>query len=115
MRPDGSFPLEVERGRGALSNQSRNIGFLVYAADIAASAGAPAPRIRVLGPGALRALGLVAPMLRELSGTSYQFTAPFVVDASATVDRVGWGAQDWDETVGRVVHAARAATTAGAR
>lgn len=39
MRPDGSFPLEVERGRGALNNQSRNIGFLVYAADIAASDG----------------------------------------------------------------------------
>lgn len=39
MRADGSFPLEVERGRGALSNQSRNIGFLVYGADVAASAG----------------------------------------------------------------------------
>lgn len=39
MRPDGSFPLEVERGRGALQNQSRNIGFIVYASDIAASKG----------------------------------------------------------------------------
>jgi hypothetical protein len=39
MRPDGSFPLEVERGRGALDNQSRNVGFLVYAADIAESNG----------------------------------------------------------------------------
>ena len=39
MRPDGSFPLEVERGRGALQNQSRNIGFIVYASDIAVSKG----------------------------------------------------------------------------
>ena len=39
MRADGSFPAEVDRGRGALQNQSRNIAFLVYAAEIASSQG----------------------------------------------------------------------------
>ena len=39
MRADGSFPLETDRGRGALQNQSRNIAFLLYAAEIAASQG----------------------------------------------------------------------------
>jgi len=39
MRPDGSFPLETDRGTGALQNQSRNIAFLLYAAQIAESQG----------------------------------------------------------------------------
>ncbi|MFT3972564.1 MAG: alginate lyase family protein [Amaricoccus sp.] len=39
MRPDGSFPLETDRGLGALQNQSRNIAFLLYSAEIAASQG----------------------------------------------------------------------------
>ena len=76
---------------------------------------ARAPRVRVLGPRAMRAVGLVAPMVRELSGTAYQFTAPFVVDDSATVSHVGWGPEDWDDTVRRVVEAARTTVGAGAR
>ncbi len=82
--------------------------------DIAAAAGAPAPTVRVLGPRALRAVGLFSPMVRELAGTAYQFTDPFVVDHSATVDHVGWQPQEWSETVARVVREARPAT-AGAR
>ena len=62
----------------------------------------------MLGPRVLRASGVFVPMLRELSGTAYQFTAPFVIDHSDTVNRFGWGAQDWEETLGRVVEAARA-------
>lgn len=83
--------------------------------DIATAAGARAPRVRVLGPRAMRAVGLVAPMVRELSGTAYQFTAPFVVDDSATVSHVGWGPEHWDDTVRRVVEAARSTVGAGAR
>ena len=82
--------------------------------DIAAAAGMPAPRVRVLGPRALAAAGIFSPMLRELAGTSYQFTAPFVVDHSATVRHVGWQPQEWSETVARVVADART-ETAGAR
>ncbi len=83
--------------------------------DIASAAGMPAPTVSVLRPWAMRTLGLVVPMLRELSGTAYQFTAPFVVDDSATRDVVGWGPQPWDETVARVVEDARAVATTGAR
>lgn len=39
MRPDGSFPFETDRGRGALQNSNRNIAFLLYSAEIASSQG----------------------------------------------------------------------------
>lgn len=81
--------------------------------DIARAAGSPQPRISVLGPRAMRTIGLVVPMLRELSGTAYQFTAPFVVDDAATRRHVGWEARDWPDTVNRVVDAARATNAAG--
>ncbi len=83
--------------------------------DIATAAGMPAPRVSVLGPRAMRTLGIVVPMLRELAGTAYQFTAPFVLDSSTTQRLVGWGPQDWGETIERVVASARATSTAGAR
>lgn len=51
MRADGSFPLEVDRGRGALQNQSRNIAFLIFAAEIAASQGENLYGVRVDGKG----------------------------------------------------------------
>lgn len=82
--------------------------------DIAAAAGMPEPRVRVLGQRALAAAGLFSPMLRELAGTAYQFTAPFVLDHSATVRHVGWEPQEWSDTVARVVADART-EAAGAR
>ena len=82
--------------------------------DIAAAAEVASPRVRVLGPRALRAVGLFSPKVRELAGTAYQFTDPFVVDHSVTVDHLGWQPEEWAETVARVVRDARA-TTAGAR
>jgi nucleoside-diphosphate-sugar epimerase len=82
--------------------------------DIAAAAGVPAPRVRVLGPNVLRTAGLFSPMLRELSGTAYQFTSPFVVDHSATVRHVGWEPESWSQTVARIIGQARTAG-AGAR
>lgn len=84
-------------------------------ADVAEAAGVAPPRVRVLGPRALRAAGVVVPMLRELSGTAYQFTAPFIVDHSATTSHVGWGPEPWGATLGRVVRAAQTAVPAGAR
>jgi hypothetical protein len=51
MRPDGSFPLEADRGRTALQNTSRNIGFLLYSAEIAASQGENLYGTRVDGKG----------------------------------------------------------------
>jgi hypothetical protein len=51
MRADGSFPREVERGRGALELTNRNIALLVYAARIAASQGEDLYALRVNGRG----------------------------------------------------------------
>jgi hypothetical protein len=39
MRPDGSFPLESDRGLKALENSSRNVALLVYSAQIGLSQG----------------------------------------------------------------------------
>ncbi|TPE49432.1 alginate lyase family protein [Amaricoccus solimangrovi] len=39
MRPDGSFPLETDRGVKALENSSRNIALMVYSAQIGLSGG----------------------------------------------------------------------------
>jgi nucleoside-diphosphate-sugar epimerase len=83
--------------------------------DIAAAAGVPDPKVSVLGPRTLRTLGLFVPMLRELAGTAYQFTAPFVVDDRATVELLGWRAQEWAQTVDGVVAAARTSAPAAVR
>ena len=83
--------------------------------DIAVAADVAQPTVRVLGPRALRLVGLVAPMMRELSGTAYQFTAPFVVDDTATRDLVGWGPESWEQTLARVVAAARSTEPVGSR
>lgn len=83
--------------------------------DIAASAGVAAPTVRVLGPRTLRAVGLVVPMMRELAGTSYQFTAPFVIDDAATRALVGWAPEGWDQTLSRVVASARGTDQVRAR
>jgi len=52
-------------------------------AAIARLGGAPAPRIRRVRGWQLRALGVVAPVLREFAEVGYQFDRPFVVDSSA--------------------------------
>jgi nucleoside-diphosphate-sugar epimerase len=44
---------------------------------------APAPRLRRVHGWQLRALGIVAPVLREFAEVGYQFDRPFVVDSSA--------------------------------
>jgi hypothetical protein len=51
MRPDGSFPLETDRGRAALQLQNRNIALLLYSAEIGASQGQNIYGMRVDGKG----------------------------------------------------------------
>ncbi|MCE0486182.1 NAD-dependent epimerase/dehydratase family protein [Ornithinimicrobium sediminis] len=75
--------------------------------DLAEVAGVPSPTVRVVGPRLLRLAGVASPMMRELSGTAYQLTAPFVVDDAATRAHFGWAPEDWEVTLGRVVAAAR--------
>jgi hypothetical protein len=49
MRPDGSFPLETDRGVKALENSSRNVALLVYSAQIGLSEGIDLYATRVDG------------------------------------------------------------------
>lgn len=56
---------------------------------VARTAGHPSARVSVLPGPVHRGLALVHPMLRELRGTRYQFTAPFVVDARRFLTQIG--------------------------
>jgi nucleoside-diphosphate-sugar epimerase len=51
-------------------------------ADLADVAGVPMVKVGTVPRLALRALGLVNPMMRELGETYYQFSEPFVMDSS---------------------------------
>ncbi|MFC5381471.1 NAD-dependent epimerase/dehydratase family protein [Aquipuribacter nitratireducens] len=77
-------------------------------ADLARVAGVRAPRVSVLGPRAVRTLGVVVPFVRELAGTVYQFSAPFVLDDSAARACFGLEPEPWEDVLARVVADARA-------
>jgi nucleoside-diphosphate-sugar epimerase len=51
--------------------------------------GAPAAKITAIPYPVLWALGAFSPMVKELRTTHYQFTAPFVLDSSATTETFG--------------------------
>jgi nucleoside-diphosphate-sugar epimerase len=67
--------------------------------EIAIVLGRPLARPRVMGARSLRALGLFSPLLRELAGTVYQFSAPFVMDSTAAQRDLGLAPTPWVETV----------------
>lgn len=56
---------------------------------LSGAASLPAPSVRRVPWAAVRAAGLLAPELRELRELSYQFDAPFVVDARAFTTAFG--------------------------
>lgn len=51
--------------------------------------GAPAPRLTAIPYPVMWAAGLFSPLIKELRTTRYQFTAPFVLDSSATTEMFG--------------------------
>ncbi|SFC84984.1 Nucleoside-diphosphate-sugar epimerase [Nocardioides terrae] len=76
-------------------------------AAYAEAAGVRAPKV-VGTPGwALRAVGLVHRDTREIAEMSYQFTAPFVVDSSATEQRLGLAPTPLEKGVAQTIAAAR--------
>jgi nucleoside-diphosphate-sugar epimerase len=80
-------------------------------AAYAEAAGVPAPKV-VGTPGwALHGVGLVHRDTRELAEMSYQFTAPFVLDSSATERRLGLSPTPTEVGVERTIAAARAAAS----
>ena len=56
---------------------------------LARELGAPAPRLTVTPAWAVRAAGLIVPVLRELEEVRYQFDRPFVTDSSACQETFG--------------------------
>ncbi|MES1175353.1 MAG: NAD-dependent epimerase/dehydratase family protein [Myxococcales bacterium] len=58
---------------------------------------------------ALRALGIVSPMMRELAEMVYQWEQPYVVDDTKIRTRFGFAPTPWNEAVERTVAWGRAA------
>ena len=56
-------------------------------------------RVAAYPPWLLRAMGAVSPMMREVSASSYQFRAPFVIDSAETEAALGVRATPWDEVL----------------
>ncbi|MCW2854891.1 MAG: NAD-dependent epimerase/dehydratase [Marmoricola sp.] len=74
--------------------------------DILATAGNPAVAVKAYPRIAMKALGLVVPMIRELGETEYQFTRPYVLDSSAITRELGLAATPWDEVCRRTASSA---------
>jgi len=62
----------------------------------AAAVGAPTPKLSEVPYPVLWATGLFVPLVRELRTTRYQFTEPFVIDASLTERTFGLAPTDVD-------------------
>lgn len=82
--------------------------------EVARAGDARAPRVGVLGPRAIRTIGVFNQTMRELAGTSYQFTAPFVIDDSDARAQFGIEPEPWPDVLARIVSQARPAAVASA-
>jgi hypothetical protein len=71
---------------------------------LAEVAGAPAPKLRIIPTLALKAVGLLSPMMRELPKTLYQFQMPYVIDDEATRETFGLKPTPWKEVLADVVN-----------
>ena len=72
--------------------------------EMVATAGSVAvPRTSAIPPWVLRASGLVSREMRELAETSYMFTAPFVLDSTASEQRLGLAPTPMADGVARTV------------
>ena len=56
---------------------------------VAAAGGVPVPRTAAIPAVVLRGMGMVSREMRELAETSYMFNGPFVLDSSASEQRLG--------------------------
>lgn len=73
--------------------------------DILATAGkAPVP-VKPYPKVAMKAVGLVMPMIRELGETEYQFIRPYVMDSSAITRELGLEPTPWAEVCRRTAAA----------
>jgi nucleoside-diphosphate-sugar epimerase len=72
--------------------------------------GAPAAKLTAIPYPVMWAAGLVTPMIKELRITRYQFTAPFVLDSSATTQMFGLEPTPLDEALRRTAAGLRGST-----
>ncbi len=79
-------------------------------ADLCEVAGVPPVRVQEMPWWLLRSAGLIVAPLRELAETRYQWSAPYVLDASATVEELGVTATPWRQALADVVQSYRAGT-----
>jgi len=67
--------------------------------DIADVAGVRHVKVGVLPNFAIKALGVVSPLVRELPTTMYQFTAPFIIDDRETRSTFGLEPTPWQNVL----------------
>lgn len=80
--------------------------------DLADAAGVPRVTVSRVPELALRAIGLVDPILREVRETAYQFDRPYLLDDSAARRTFGLAPTPWVETLRAVIAAHRSAAAA---
>ncbi len=71
--------------------------------DVMAALGRPAPKVSSIPAPALKALGLVVPLMREIDQLSYQWRSPYVLDDSASREHFAMEPTPWDEVCRRTV------------
>jgi len=75
--------------------------------DLAAALGAPPARVGGTPWPVLRAIGAVAPQMREIVAIRHQWDAAFVIDAADTTATFGLTATPWDDVLAATAGAAR--------
>jgi len=75
--------------------------------DIAKELGLADVKVGSVSRGILTILGIFNPMIRELNNGSYQFTAPFVIDDSATRRTFGLKPTPWNTIIKELVQSYR--------
>ncbi len=83
------------------SNQARTVAEVV--ADMAVAAGVGPVKVASLPTAAIRLLGLVSPVIREMPEVLYQFTQPFVMESVAATTELGLAATAWDDVIAAAV------------
>ena len=101
----GHDPQAWGRAWHVPSNEPRSQRQVI--ADFAAAAGSGPVPVRAIPSAAVRALGLVSPLMRELRETEYQFRDDFIMDSSAARETFGLAPTPWDEVVAATLGAAR--------
>ncbi|GAC1592202.1 MAG: NAD-dependent epimerase/dehydratase family protein [Acidimicrobiales bacterium] len=83
------------------SNPARTQAALI--GEFCRLAGVPMPKIGGIPHLAMRAVGIMSPMIRELEETRYQFVAPFVMDSTACTDTFGIQATPMDTAISETI------------